>query len=344
MAHTFTLDSDGQILDLIRTDDPKILTSLYAAARSVCDKYYGNRVFFRGLIEFTNYCKNNCLYCGIRRDNTLADRYRLTMPQILDCCRMGVKLGYRSFVLQGGEDPYFTDGRMMEIISSIRAEFPDCSITLSIGEKSRAAYQSFYDAGANRFLLRHETADFLHYSKLHLQEMTLENRKRCLYDLKEIGYQVGAGLMVGSPYQTEENLLEDLKFLRELGPHMVGIGPFIPQKDTPFSEFPAGTVDMTLKMVALTRLLLPKAMLPATTALGTMAPDGREQALMAGANVVMPNLSPVTVRGKYALYDGKICTGEEAAECRQCLEARIRRAGFEPDLSRGDHVDRQQAN
>lgn len=337
--YQFDINSDEVLLDLIRTDDPKKLSGLYSAARGVCDRYYGKKVFFRGLIEFTNYCENNCYYCGIRRDNAGVERYRLTPGQILDCCHIGYDLGFRTFVLQGGEDPYYTDRRITDIVSAIRRKFEDCAITLSIGERSRESYQALFDAGANRFLLRHETADSLHYRRIHPPGLTLESRKRCLWDLKDIGFQVGAGLMVGSPYQTPEALLADLSFLRELEPHMVGIGPFIPQSDTPFGGFPAGTVELTLKMLALTRLILPKALLPATTALGTIAPDGREQALKVGANVVMPNLSPISVRNKYALYDNKICTGYEAAEHRNSLEEKIRRAGFEPDFSRGDHLD-----
>lgn len=338
--YAININSDEVLLDLICTEDPEKLNALYKAARDMCDRYYGKSVYFRGLIEFTNYCKSNCYYCGIRRENSSAERYRLSTEQILDCSRMGHELGFRTFVLQGGEDPYYTDSRLVELVSTIRNKYSDCAITLSIGERSRESYQALFDAGANRYLLRHETADSCHYSRIHPPELTLEHRKKCLWDLKDIGFQVGAGLMIGSPYQSPETLLADLKFLRELRPHMVGIGPFIPQSDTPFGDFPAGTVALTLKMVALTRLILPKALLPATTALGTIAPDGREQALKVGANIVMPNLSPTSVREKYALYDNKICTGDEAAECLNCLKARIHRAGFEPDLSRGDHFDR----
>jgi biotin synthase len=295
-------------------------------------------VYFRGLIEFTNHCKNGCYYCGIRRDNARVERYRLSLEQILHCCRLGNLLGYRTFVLQGGEDPWFTDDRIIEIVAAIRREYPDHAITLSIGERPRESYDAFFRAGADRYLLRHETADGGHYRKLHPPAMSLAERKDCLFTLKDIGYQVGAGFMVGTPFQTPECLLEDLRFLRELAPHMVGIGPFIPQADTPFGAWPGGGLELTLRMVALTRLLLPRALIPATTALGTISPQGREKGLLAGANVVMPNLSPRAVRKLYALYDNKICTGDEAAECRLCMEGRIREAGFTPNMARGDYA------
>lgn len=300
---------------------------------------YDNEVYTRGLIEFTNYCKNDCLYCGIRHSNPHAERYRLTQRQILECCSLGWELGYRTFVLQGGEDPYFTDKRIERIVYSIRNAHPDCAVTLSIGERSRESYQRFYNAGAQRYLLRHETANDEHYRKLHPAAMSPENRKRCLWDLRDIGYQVGAGFMVGSPFQTPEYLADDLLFLQELQPHMVGIGPFIPQKDTPFGAFPSGTVEQTLLLLAMLRVLLPTALLPATTAVGTLDPLGREKALKAGANVVMPNLSPTDVRKKYLLYDNKICPGDEAAECRFCIQGRVERAGFRLTVSRGDHKE-----
>jgi biotin synthase len=328
--------SDDELLRLIRAEDTDEIDSLFANARKAREEHYGKGVYFRGLIEFTNYCKNDCYYCGIRRSNANVKRYRLLLDDILECCRMGNDLGYKTFVLQGGEDPWFTDERITEIVGAIRKEFPDHAITLSVGEKGRQSYERFFRAGANRYLLRHETASESHYAKLHPPQMSLAERKQCLWELKDIGFQVGAGFMVGTPFQTPENLLEDLRFIEALQPDMVGIGPFIPQKDTPFGDMPAGSLDLTLKMVALARIMLPKALIPATTALGTISPEGREQALNAGANVVMPNLSPTAVRRLYALYDNKICTGDEAAECRFCLEGRIRRAGFAPEMVRGD--------
>lgn len=309
---------------------------LYQQARDVADKIYGKRVFKRGLIEFTNYCKNDCYYCGIRRSNANAERYRLEKQSILNCCKEGYDLGYRTFVLQGGEDGYFTDERICDIVSDIRKKYPDCAITLSIGEKSKESYQKYFDAGANRYLLRHETANEKHYGKLHPNELFLENRKQCLYDLKEIGYQVGCGFMVGSPYQTIETLYEDLQFIKELKPHMVGIGPFIPQQDTPFAKEMAGTLDMTLRLLAIIRLIHPHVLLPATTALGTIHENGRELGILAGANVVMPNLSPSEAREKYKLYDNKACTGDEAVEGDKNLRLRMEQIGYELVCDRGD--------
>lgn len=335
--NAYTL-GDAELLRFITTDNPDETEALFEAARKLRYAHYKNTVYFRGLIEFTNYCKNDCYYCGIRKSNRKLPRYRLTLEQILDCCKQGDALGYKTFVLQGGEDPWFTDERMVAMISAIRERYPDNAITLSLGERSRESYESFFRAGANRYLLRHETADEEHYRRLHPECMSLATRKQCLLNLKDIGYQVGAGFMVGSPFQTPENLLEDLRFIRELQPHMVGIGPFIPHADTPFGKYPQGSLDTTLRMIALCRLILPKALIPATTALGTISPRGREKGLTAGANVVMPNLSPTDVRGKYALYDNKICTGDEAAECLNCMERRIRSYGFVPDMSRGDYI------
>ncbi|MDR1257563.1 MAG: [FeFe] hydrogenase H-cluster radical SAM maturase HydE [Spirochaetaceae bacterium] len=330
------LRTDDEILRFIRSGDEQETEALFAAARAEREKYYKTDVYFRGLIEFTNYCKNDCYYCGIRRSNAKVERYRLSLEQILQCAGIGALLGYHTFVLQGGEDPYFTDERVVQIIATLKEKHPSCAITLSIGERSRESYAAFFHAGAERYLLRHETANDAHYAKLHPACMSPANRKRCLLALKELGYQVGAGFMVGTPYQTPENLLEDLLFLRELQPDMIGIGPFIPQADTPLGAEPGGTLEQTLRMVALARLLLPAALIPATTALGTIHPRGRELALLAGANVVMPNLSPKSVRKLYALYDNKICTGDEAAECIGCMTGRIKNTGFVPNMGRGD--------
>lgn len=302
--------------------------TLYSAADKKRREIYGDEVYIRGLIEFTNYCKNNCYYCGIRRDNKNAQRYRLSKEEIFACCEEGYCLGFRTFVLQGGEDPYYTDTLICEIVSEIRKRFEDCAITLSLGEKSKESYKAFFDAGANRYLLRHETANDTHYRKLHPDSMNLQNRKQCLYNLKDIGYQVGSGFMVGSPYQTTDNLIEDIRFLQDLKPDMIGIGPYITHEDTPFSAFENGSLLFTLRLIAILRLMFPYALIPATTALGTIHPQGRELGLKAGANVVMPNLSPVGVRKLYALYENKICTGEEAAQCRGCLERRVRSAGY----------------
>ena len=307
-------------------------------ASDLRDRIYGKRIFIRGLIEFTNYCKNDCYYCGIRRSNRNASRYRLTREQILDCCRAGYELGFRTFVLQGGEDPYFNDERMAEIIRAIRKEFPRCAITLSIGEKEKESYALFKEAGADRYLLRHETADEDHYRKLHPPELSLSHRIRCLETLKELGYQTGAGIMVGSPGQTTQTLIEDMEFLEKLQPEMVGIGPFIPHHDTPFKGEPQGGLELTLYLLSLIRLLLPRVLLPATTALGTIDPVGREMGVLAGANVVMPNLSPENVREKYLLYDNKIHTGKEAAECLDALRESMKAIGYDVVVDRGDFL------
>lgn len=317
-------------------EDPDTVQGLAKEAVRIRKQYYGEKVYVRGLIEFTNYCKNDCYYCGIRRGNLHARRYRLRKEEILDCCREGYQLGFRTFVLQGGEDRWFTDERMAEIIRAIRETYPDCAITLSIGERSKESYRLFRQAGADRYLLRHETANERHYGTLHPSGMSLAVRKQCLHDLRELGYQVGAGFMVGSPGQTLQCLAEDLMFLKELKPHMVGIGPFIPHHDTIFAKEPAGSVSMTLYLLSLIRILLPQVLLPATTALGTLDPKGREKGLSVGANVVMPNLSPVQNRKQYDLYDNKICTGEEAAECLVCLAQRVQRVGYHLVHERGD--------
>lgn len=309
---------------------------LFKISREITDSYYGRDIYTRGLIEFTNYCKNDCLYCGIRKSNRHLDRYHLTKEEILACCRDGYQLGFRTFVLQGGEDLSYSREKMTDIISAIRADFPDCAITLSIGEKSYDDYLAYYNAGANRYLLRHETADTLHYSRLHPESMSLETRKQCLFHLKKIGYQTGTGFMVGSPYQTADTIAEDLLFIHELQPEMIGIGPFIPHHDTPFKDFPQGSLQMTVFLIAVLRLMRPNALIPATTALGTIHPDGRKLGVMAGANVVMPNLSPLSVRKQYMLYDNKIYLDAEAAESRERLVKEMAAIGYRVTEERGD--------
>lgn len=309
---------------------------LFQKARRAARTYYGNGVYTRGLIEFTNYCKNDCYYCGIRKSNRKAARYRLSKEEILSCCELGYELGFRTFVLQGGEDGYWKDRELAELVSQIKTRFSDCAITLSVGEKSREAYQMLFDAGADRYLLRHETANEQHYQKLHPEGLSASQRKQCLYWLKEIGYQVGSGFMVGSPGQTPQLLAEDLLFLRNLEPQMVGIGPFIRHQDTPFAQYPSGSMEQTLLMIGILRLMFPNILIPATTALGTIHPYGREKGILAGANVVMPNLSPLDVRKKYMLYDNKISTGVEAAECREELQKRMEAIGYRLLVDRGD--------
>lgn len=331
--------SDRELALLISDSSDDVTERLRQRADKVRQHYYGKKVFLRGLIELSSYCRNDCLYCGIRRSNKGAQRYRLTHEEILSCCENGYGLGFRTFVMQGGEDAYFTDELLCGIISEIKEKYPDCAVTLSLGERSFESYSRLKQAGADRYLLRHEAADNTLYSRLHPEELTIENRKKCLFDLKKLGYQVGAGFMVGAPFQTTENIISDLRFLQELQPQMIGIGPFVPHHSTPFADEKGGTLELTLRLLGILRLMFPKVLLPATTALGTIAPDGREQGLKTGCNVVMPNLSPVSVRKKYDLYDNKICTGEEAAECRVCLERRINSAGYEVACERGDAAD-----
>lgn len=297
---------------------------------------YGNAVFVRGLIEIGSVCKNDCYYCGIRRSNAAAARYRLTPEEILSCSDEGYCLGFRTFVLQGGEDPYFSDDVLVPLIREIKNRHPDSAVTLSLGERGEESFRRLRDAGADRYLLRHETANACHYAKLHPPEMSFENRMASLRLLRSLGYAVGAGFMVGSPFQTETELSEDLFFIQEFRPEMCGIGPFIPHKDTPFADRPAGTLDLTCRLLSIIRLICPGILLPATTALGTVDPAGREKGILAGANVVMPNLSPVEVRKKYELYNGKICTGEESAQCAGCLQKRMRGIGYEIVTDRGD--------
>jgi biotin synthase len=329
--------SKDEYVYLLENITPEVSGYLHSLARQIAVKHFGRDVYMRGLIEFTNICKNNCYYCGIRRGNKNVSRYRLTKEEILKCCRTGHELGFRTFVLQGGEDPYYTDNLLVDIISSIKREFPDCAITLSLGEKTYEQYQMYFEAGAERYLLRHETANSLHYEKLHPSELSIENRKKCLHNLKKIGYQTGTGFMVGSPYQTAQDLADDLLFLYELKPEMIGIGPFIPHKDTIFKDCKTGSLQLALVLISILRLMFPTANIPSTTALGTIDPNGREMGIMAGANVVMPNLSPVSVREKYMLYNGKICTGEESAECRMCLGNRMKKIGYSLVVSRGDY-------
>ncbi|MBQ3552222.1 MAG: [Clostridia bacterium] len=310
----------------------------YVAKKAVIarKKVYGNTIYIRGLIEVGNICRNDCMYCGIRRSNSNCDRYRLTKEQILECCHEGYEHGFRTFVMQGGEDGAFSAGRVCEIVSEIKKLYPDCAVTLSLGEYKRAEYKAMFNAGADRYLLRHETADKQHYEKLHPSEMSFENRMRCLYDLKDIGFQTGCGFMVGSPYQTLGTLAKDLKFIEEFSPQMCGIGPFIPHRDTPFGNMAAGTLELTLYLLSIVRLIKPTLLLPSTTALGTLNETGRERGILAGANVIMPNLSPLSVRKKYELYNNKLCSGAETAEYLNELRARMERIGYEIVIARGD--------
>lgn len=320
---------------LLTTSDPVAVDNLYEQAAALRDSVYGHNIFLRGLIEISNYCRNNCLYCGIRRE-LKTQRYRLTKEQILDCCHTGHELGFRTFVLQGGEDAWFTDEVLCDWVAEIKRRFPDCAVTLSLGERGRESFRRLREAGADRYLLRHETADATHYARLHPSEMSFEHRMQCLRDLRDLGYQVGTGFMVGSPYQTLETLKKDLVFIADFRPEMVGIGPFIPATGTPFEQHSAGSIELTLRLIAILRLLLPNALLPATTALGTLHPTGRERAIAAGANVIMPNLSPQDTRALYSIYNNKLSTGSEAAETVADIRARLKAIGFETPVDRGD--------
>ncbi|MDR0939166.1 MAG: [FeFe] hydrogenase H-cluster radical SAM maturase HydE [Mediterranea sp.] len=332
---TLPLHELRALLRGIRDDDT--LDYLTRQARQVATTRFGNAIYIRGLIEVSSYCHNNCLYCGIRKDNMRAERYRLSKEQILACCREGHTLGFRTFVLQGGEDPAQTDSWVEDTVRAIREEFPENAITLSLGEKSRESYQRFFQAGANRYLLRHETRDPDHYASLHPQEMSLKRRLRCLDDLKAIGYQTGTGFMVGSRGQTIAHLVQDILYIKELRPEMIGIGPFLPHRDTPLALCPAGTIEQTLALIAIFRLMRPDALIPSTTALATLDPDGRERGILAGANVVMPNLSPADDRRKYELYDRKAALGAESAEGLDTLRTRLRAIGYDISFEKGDY-------
>ncbi len=332
---TLTVD-EYQALIEGRTD------ALQERLRCIADEIrrgvYGNKVFIRGLIEVSNICKNNCFYCGIRGGNTHCERYRLTPEDILECCKAGYSLGFRTFVMQGGEDGFFTDDVLCRIIRKIKSDYPDCAVTLSLGERSRESYQKLFDAGADRYLLRHEAVNAQLYGKLHPSDLNVGNRLRCLRDLKEIGFQTGCGFMVGAPYQTARHIAEDLKFIEEFKPEMCGIGPFIPHKDTCFKDYPKGSAELTCYLLSIVRIILPNVLLPATTALGTAQADGREKGILSGANVVMPNLSPINVRSKYALYDNKISTGAESAQHIQDLSEKMAKIGYQVVCERGDYI------
>ena len=334
--------SREEIESLLFHPDAEITASLARAARQIRDRIYGRGVFIRGLIEFTSFCKNNCLYCGLRRSNALAERYRLSPEEILECCEDGYRVGMRTFVLQGGEDAYFTRERMTDLLQEIKRRYPDCAITLSIGERASEEYQAFFDAGAERYLLRHETATNAHYRFLHPPEMRLSNRMRCLKELRRIGYQVGCGMMVGSPGQIPEMLARDVEFLRAFMPEMVGLGPFIPHRQTPFAQEKAGSVETTLRLLSLVRLMLPSVLLPATTALSTLDGEGRIRGLDAGANVVMLNLSPQSVRKKYSLYDGKADCPDDARTIWREFSATLEQNGYRAVVSRGDPAGKEE--
>lgn len=333
VEHSLTLAEYKLLVESYNEENARELAELAVAERK---KYYSNTVYIRGLIEISNICKNNCLYCGIRRDNRDCERYRLNKEEILSCCEEGYELGFRTFVMQGGEDSFFTDEVLCDIISSIKEKYPDCAITLSLGERTYESYKRLYDAGADRYLLRHETADEEHYARLHPSSMSFRTRMNALEDLKKIGFQVGCGFMVNSPYQTSETIAKDLKFIEEFQPHMCGIGPFIPHKATPFADKEAGGVGFTCYLLSIIRLIRPNILLPATTALGSIEENGREKGILAGANVVMPNLSPYENRRKYELYNNKLFGSAESAQAILDLKKRMNAIGYEVVVDRGD--------
>lgn len=322
-----------QLFDTFTEEDRAFAAGI---AREIVVKNFGKNIYFRGIVEFTNICKNDCLYCGIRKSNCNAVRYRLNLEQIMACCAAGYENGFRTFVLQGGEDAWFTDERMCEIVRKIKETYPDCAVTLSLGERSRESYEKMFEAGADRYLLRHETADVKHYEHLHPSLMKLENRIQCLWNLKEIGYQTGCGIMVGSPGQTSETIAKDMLFMEEFQPEMIGVGPFLPHKDTPFKDEAKGSVPLTLFILSLCRIMLPYVLLPSTTALGTANSDGRKQGVLHGCNVIMPNLSPDDVRENYMLYDNKAGTNLTAKEGIRIVRKEMEEIGYNVVVGRGD--------
>ena len=325
-----------ELRQLLTECDAETLRYINEQAREVSRLHFGNKIYIRGLIEVSNCCRNNCYYCGIRKGNTKIERYRLSPESILNSCKQGYSLGFRTFVLQGGEDPALTDERIEQTVAAIRREYLDCAITLSLGEKTRETYERFFQAGANRYLLRHETYNEQHYRQLHPAEMSAKRRLQCLLDLKKIGYQTGTGIMVGSPGQTVEHIIEDIRFIERFRPEMIGIGPFLSHRDTPLAGYPNGTAELTILLLSIFRLMHPSALIPATTALATLTPDGRERGILAGANVVMPNLSPLEERKKYELYNDKAALGAESAEGLAALQKQLDAIGYEISTERGD--------
>ena len=327
--------TEEEYLFLIKNRNEEIAGYLQKKADETRKSVYGNKIFIRGLIEISNICKNDCYYCGIRSSNKNCERYKLSETDILSCCENGYKLGFRTFVLQGGEGVFSAD-IISDIVKKIKEKYPECAVTLSLGEYQKSDYEKMKNAGADRYLLRHETICKKHYEKLHPQNMSYENRLRCLKDLKDIGFQVGSGFLVGSPYQSDEIIAKEFKFIEEFSPEMCGIGPFIPQKDTPFKNKKSGTAEETAYYLSIIRLIKPNILLPATTALGTIKNGGRELGILSGANVLMPNLSPEMTRKKYTLYDNKLSTGVESAEQIENLKEQIKNIGYEIVIDKGD--------
>lgn len=288
----------SEIIQLLNSDG----NELFKTADEVRQEFVGDEVHLRGLIEFTNICRQTCKYCGIRRENSKVNRYRLSKDEIISMARHGVRNGFKTLVMQGGEDSFFTKDLICEIIFEIKKM--DVALTLSLGERSFEDYKAFKDAGADRYLLRIETTDKELYKSVH-PGMSFENRKRCLYDLKSLGYETGTGCLIGLPGQTVESLADDILFFKELDADMVGVGPFIPHPETPFAKSSCGSFNLALKVMAITRLLLPNINIPATTAMETLSPNGRLIALQSGANVFMPNITEGVSPSKYEIYPDK---------------------------------------
>ncbi len=326
---------DEELLYLLDNINEKEKKYLFSLAKKTRDEVYGNRVYLRGLIEFTNYCNKRCVYCGINASNKNVKRYRLTKHEILDSCIKGKKLGFNTFVLQGGEDKFFTDEIICDIVQSIKLKIPDCAVTLSIGEREFESYKAFKKAGVDRYLLRHETTNSDLYTRLH-PNSKLQNRMECLKDLKDLGFQTGAGFMVGLPGYETKDYVKDLRFLKNLQPEMVGIGPFIPHADTEMKHCKSGDLKTVILILAMVRLLLPKVLLPATTALSTIDSEGRKKGLNAGANVIMPNLTPGIYREDYSLYNEKMITGSESVEELELIKKQLEDYGYICDMSKGD--------
>lgn len=330
------LFSDKELREILLSEDKDFLEELYKEARETANATFSNKIYIRALIEFSNYCKEGCYYCGINRNKSSVKRFRLSKDEIYSAAETAYEAGFRTFVLQGGEDTHITDEDFAEIISHLKKNY-DAAITLSLGVRSYDAYKLFKDAGADRFLLRHETADVDIFQKLHPWDQSLERRLKAIYDLKELGYQVGTGFMVAAPFTNHESHIKDIKLIREIDPAMIGIGPFIPSKGTRFEAYPAGTVELTRKLLAILRIEHPKALIPSTTALNTISETGRIKGILSGANVIMPNVSPKFARDNYNLYDGKKASGLEAIEGVRELNEYLKEFGYEIEFTRGDY-------
>lgn len=322
--------SKDEIIEILKDESKN--DWLFSLADKIRHDNVGDGVHLRGLIEFSNICKRSCKYCGLRAADKFIDRYRISSDEIVSYAEHAVKTGYKTIVLQSGEDEYFTTDRICEIISRIKKL--GAALTLSIGERSFEDYKAFKESGADRYLIRIETTDRNLYKKMH-PHMDFDNRLRCLKDLKTLGYEVGTGCLVGLPEQSIDSLADDILFFKEIDADMVGIGPFIPHPHTPLKDASNGSFILALKVMALTRILLPDINIPATTAMETLNPNGRIIALKSGANVVMPNVTTTEYRAKYEIYPNKICINENPDKCRECISAKIKSIGRTVSTSYG---------